>query len=93
MEKKHFVKIVTTLVTVLLKMTLCLFIDFVFTKNPLFKIDRLNFTIYILTILTCPLKTCAIRLLNLVSTVFFALKDHSFSLVFLYNFKEKAENK
>ena len=31
-------------------------------KNPiiliLFKIDRLNFTMYILTILTCSLKTC-----------------------------------
>ena len=28
----------------------------------LFKIDPLNFTIYILTILTCPLKACVIRL-------------------------------
>ena len=28
----------------------------------LFKIDTLNFTIYILTILTCPLKTYVIRL-------------------------------
>ena len=34
--KKHFLKIVTGLVTVLLKMKLCLFIYFVFTKNPLF---------------------------------------------------------
>ena len=33
MEKQHFVKIVTSLVTVLLKMTLCLCIYFVFTKN------------------------------------------------------------
>ena len=56
MEKKHFVKIVTSLVTFLLKMTLCLCIYFVFTKKPiilsLFKIDTLNFTMYILTILT-----------------------------------------
>ena len=28
----------------------------------LFKIDTLNFTMYILTILTCPLKTYVIRL-------------------------------
>ena len=34
--KKHFVKIVTSLVTVLLKMALCLCIYFVFTKKPLF---------------------------------------------------------
>ena len=48
MEKQHFVKIVTGLVTVLLKMTLCLCIYFVFTKKPiilsLFKVDTLNFT-------------------------------------------------
>ena len=36
MEKKHFVKIVASLVTVLLKMTLCLCIYFVFTKKTLF---------------------------------------------------------
>ena len=35
MEKKHFIKIVTSLVTVLLTMTLCLCIYFVFTKYPL----------------------------------------------------------
>ena len=34
-EKKHFVKIVTSLVTVLLKMTLCLCIYFVFIKKSL----------------------------------------------------------
>ena len=34
--KKYFVKIVISLVTVLLKMTLCLCIYFVFTKNTLF---------------------------------------------------------
>ena len=38
----------------------------------LFKIDTLNFTMYILTILTCPLKTYVIRLHNLVSmNIFF----------------------
>ena len=35
-KKKHFVKIVTILVAVLLKMTFCLCIFFVFTKNLLF---------------------------------------------------------
>ena len=33
---KYFAKIVTSLVTVLLKMTLCICISSVFTKNPLF---------------------------------------------------------
>ena len=36
MEKKPFVKIVTSLVTVSLKITLCLFIYFAFTKKALF---------------------------------------------------------
>ena len=46
----------------------------------LFKIDTLNFTMYILANLTCPLKTCD-RLHNLISmTIFFTIKDHSFSL-------------
>ena len=31
----------------------------------LFKIDTLNFTMYILTVLTCPLKTYVVRLHNL----------------------------
>ena len=35
-KKKHFVKIVASLVTVLLKMTLCLCIYFVLTEKPLF---------------------------------------------------------
>ena len=60
MEKKHFVKIVTSLVRVLLKLTLCSCMCFIITKKniilSLFKTDTLNFTIYILTILTCPLK-------------------------------------
>ena len=52
-------------------------------KKPIilsiFKIDTLNFTTYILTILTCPLKTCAIRSYNLISmNVFFTIKDRSF---------------
>ena len=34
-RKKHFVKIVTSLVTVLLKTTSRIYIYFVFTKNPL----------------------------------------------------------
>ena len=36
MEKNHFVKIVASLLTVLLKMTLCLCIYFLFAKKPLF---------------------------------------------------------
>ena len=46
----------------------------------LFKIDTLNFTMYILANLTCPLKTY-VRLHNLISmNIFFTIKDHSFSL-------------
>ena len=37
MEKNHFVKIVVSLVTILLKMKLYLCIYFVFTKTHLFK--------------------------------------------------------
>ena len=84
MEKRHFVKIVTSFVAVLLKMTLCLCIYFIFTKKPiilsLFKIDVLNFTMYILANLTCPLKAY-VRLRNLISmNIFFTIKDLSFSL-------------
>ena len=54
--RKHFVKIVTSLVRVLLRIALCLCIYFAFTKNViilnLFKIDIFNFTMYILMILT-----------------------------------------
>ena len=54
------------LVTVLFKMTLYLRIYFAFTKNPinlsLFKTDTLNFTMYISTILTCPLRLYVIGL-------------------------------
>ena len=64
-------------------------------KNPiilsLFKIDTLNFTMYILANSTCPLKTY-VRLHNLISVkIFFTIKDHSFFGLFLYNCKEKAE--
>ena len=88
MENNYFVKIVTRFVTVLLKMTLCLCIYFIFTKNliilSLFKIDTLNFTMYILANLTCPLKTY-VRLHNLISmNIFFTIKDHSFSLAFFF---------
>ena len=40
----------------------------------LFKIDALNFTMYVLTILTCPLKACIIRLHNLISMNIFFTK-------------------
>ena len=47
----------------------------------LFKTDTLNFTMHILTILTCSLKTYVIRLHNLISiNIFYTIKDHSFSL-------------
>ena len=50
----------------------------------LFKIDTLNFTMYILANSTCPLKTY-VRLHNLISMkIFFTIKDHSFSLVFFF---------
>ena len=37
----------------------------------LFEIDTLNFTMYILTILTWSLKTCVTRLHNLISMIIF----------------------
>ena len=47
----------------------------------LFKIDTLNFTMYLLTILASPLKTYTIRLHNLIlMNILFTIKDHSFSL-------------
>ena len=55
----------------------------IYEKNivlSLFKIDTLNFTMYILTILTWSLKTYAIRLHNLISVnIFFTERS-----VFLY---------
>ena len=45
--------------------------------SNLFKIDTLNFTMYVLTILTCSLKTYVIRLRKLTSmNIFFTTKDH-----------------
>ena len=79
MEKKHFVKIMTSLVTVLLKMRLCLCI-YSFTKkniiSSLFKIDTLNFPMYVLTILIYPLKIYVTGLHNLISmNIFFTIRD------------------
>ena len=63
---KHFVKIVRSLATVFLEMTLCLCIyfhllSFIYSQTliilSLFNIETLNFTMYILTNLTSPLKT------------------------------------
>ena len=48
----------------------------------LFKIDTLNFTMYILTILTCPLKTYVIRLHNLISmNIFFTERSLFFFII------------
>ena len=85
MEKKHFVKIMLSLVAVLLKMALCLCIYFEFAKKniilSLFKFDTLNFAMYVLTILTCPLKTYVVVLHNPIPmNIFFTIKDHRFSL-------------
>ena len=49
----------------------------------LFKIDTLNFTMYFLANLTCPLKIY-VRLHNLISMNFFTIKDHSFSAAFFF---------
>ena len=86
--KKHFVKIVKSLVTVLFEMTLFLCIYFAFTKNPIilspFEIDTLNFAMYISTILTCPLKSYVIGLHNLISmNIFFTAKYHSSQFFFI----------
>ena len=83
-------KKISSLDTVLLKLTFCLCIYFIFTKNPiilsLFKIDSLNFTIYILTILTCPLKIYIIGLHNLISvSILKQLKRNSNTVVFPVN--------
>ena len=67
-KKKHFVKIVTSLVRVLFKMRLCSWIYFIIRKKNvifnLFKADTFNFTMYILTILTCPLKNTSMNILH-----------------------------
>ena len=54
----------------------------------LFKIDTLNFSMYILKILTCPLKVYVVRLHNVtLMNMFFTIEDHSF----LCNCKKKAK--
>ena len=56
-----------------------MYIRYNYKKNiilSLFKIDTLNFTMYILTILTFPLKTYVIGLHDLISMKIF-VKDHS----------------
>ena len=79
---------VTSLVTILLKVTLFSCTYSIITKKTiilsLFKIDTLNVTSYILMILmnlmimTCPLKIYVIGLHNLISmNIFFSIKDHS----------------
>ena len=61
-------------------MIVCLCIYF--KKTHYFKpieTDTLNFIMYILTILACPLKTYVIKLLDPISmNIFFTIKDHSF---------------
>ena len=48
----------------------------------LFRIDTLNFTVYILTILTCPLKIYVIGLHNLISmNIFFIIKGQFFFII------------
>ena len=68
MEKEHFVKIVTNFVLFFFKNDIVFMYLLFIYKTPiilsLFKVDTLNFTMYILANLTCPLKTCA-RLHNL----------------------------
>ena len=55
----------------------------------LFKIDTLNLTMYILTILTFPLKTYVIQLHNLISMIIFFTER---SLFFFITVK-RAQNK
>ena len=55
----------------------------------LFKIDTLNFTMYILTILTCPLKTYVVRLHNLTSMNISFTIDHKRSQGFFVIVKKR----
>ena len=59
--------------------TLCIYRKTIILS--LFKIDTLNFTMYILTILTCPLKTYVIRLHNLISVNIFFTKRSLFFFI------------
>ena len=62
----------------------------IYKKNitlRLFKIDALNFTMYILTILTSPLKIRIIELHNLISiNIFFNIKEHLHYIFFANHF-------
>ena len=69
----------TGLVTVLLKNDIMFMYLLCIYKKPIFKIDTLNFTMYVLMVLTCLLKTYVIRLHDLISVnIFYTIKDHSF---------------
>ena len=63
--------------------TMFMYLPYIYKKPiilSLFKIDTLNFTIYILASLTFPPKTY-VRLHNVISmSIFFTLKNHTFSL-------------
>ena len=58
----------------------------------LFKIDILNFTMYILTILTCSLKIYVVRLHNLTSMNIFFTTDHKISQAFFVIVKRKPKS-
>ena len=69
-DKKHFVKIITSLVSVIkngitLMYILCIYKNTIIVS--LFKTDTLNFNVYILAILICPLKLYVIGLHYLIS--------------------------
>ena len=70
----------TIFVTVLLNMKYVYAFALYLQKKPiilsLFKIDILNFTMYILTTLTCPLQTYVVRLHNLTLINIFFTIDH-----------------
>ena len=85
MEKNHFCQNSDKFGYSLIKNDIIFMYLLCIYKKPvilrLFKIDTLNFIMYILTILTCPLKIYVIRLHNLISmNIFYTIKDHSFSL-------------
>ena len=81
--KKHFVKTVTSYSfiknDIMFVYLLCIYRKLIILS--LFKIDRLNFTMCVLTILTCSLKAYVIRSHNLIS------------MNILFTIKEKTENK
>ena len=58
----------------------------------LFKIDTLKFTVYIVTILTCPLKTYVVRLHNLTLMNIFFTIDLKRSRVFFIIIERKPKS-